>query len=309
MNRPTNKEMIDRCLRHYRDSPQSVTTRKSALNYFFGNTYFNYNGHVYDIKKSTLIDYFDYLNHHKDLAINTKKLKWVVLRSFLQFSMEYYDDFIVKIPQKTIKWKKRHKEPQSNADIVLTIDEVKKLLDYLKLNDYTFYLIFRTFAETGMRKGGIISIDYDKVNIESRYIDTYEKYGDRKCYYMSKDLAKYLDFYIAMRKNIKTNTKALFLSSRLKRFSNRYFNQYLKDVIKEVGIDKNVTCHTFRRTINTLRFHMGCDERKMCILLNHAINGVNFNSYVKFEKDSEDGHYKEFLGYYDKWNPYKEVQL
>ena len=126
---------------------------------------------------------------------------------------------------------------------------------------------------------------------------------------MSKGLAKHLDFYLSMRKNVKTNSKALFLSNRLNRFNLRTFNKYLKEVIKEIGIEKNITCHTFRRTLNTLRFHMGCDDRKMCILLNHTVNGVNFNSYVKFEKDSEDGHYKEFLGYYDKWNPYKDVQL
>lgn len=38
-------------------------------------------------------------------------LKWTILSSFLEICMEYFDDFIILIPKKTITWKIIHKEP------------------------------------------------------------------------------------------------------------------------------------------------------------------------------------------------------
>ena len=49
---------------------------------------------------------------------------------------------------------------------------------------------------------------------------------------------------------------------------------------------------------------MGCDDRIMRILLNHKVNGVNFNNYVKKGLD-----YKKFLNYFDIWNPFKNIQF
>ncbi|MFX1384927.1 MAG: hypothetical protein ACFFBP_21065, partial [Promethearchaeota archaeon] len=150
MIRPSNEEIIGRFLNHYRASKQSVNVRKSSLRYFFGEKYFHYEGHAFDINKRDLVDYFDYLNHKEDISLKTKMLRWAMIKSFLNFAMEYYDDFSVRIPKNTVKWKKIHKDPNSNKDTVLTIEEIKKILDYLKLYNYQYYLIFRTLAETGM---------------------------------------------------------------------------------------------------------------------------------------------------------------
>ena len=169
--------------------------------------------------------------------------------------------------------------------------------------------MIRVLTETGMRHKGLRSIDYENVHTDKRYIITKEKYGVDKCYYITADLARHLSFYIEARKTLELDTKALFISTQLKRISKENPSYTLKATTKALGINKNVTPHTFRRTLNTLRFHMGCDERIMCILINHAWEGVNFNSYVKLKRDSEDGHYEEFLTQYDKWNPYKDVQL
>ncbi|MHA1195757.1 MAG: tyrosine-type recombinase/integrase [Promethearchaeota archaeon] len=311
MNKPSNKEIIEKYLNHYQHSKESIKTRKSALNYFFNSKYFGYDGHVFEINTDTLIDYFDYLKHLKTITLETKKNKWKLLISFLNFCMEYYrkHNFIVIVPKHSINWNGiPHKEPQTNKNVVLTKKELETILNHLKLTHFQYYLIFRIFAETGMRKSELINIDYNKVNIEKRYIITWGKTG-KKVYYISQDLASFLKIYINERKLIDTDTKALFISTRKKRYSKRQFNAYLKVVLNELNEKnelntkgKSITCHTFRRSLNTFRKLMGCPNEDRKILLNHRVQDVNINSYVKL-------NYEQYIKLFDKWYPYRDIQI
>ncbi len=297
----SNQDIINRHLKRYNHSPESIKTRKTAFNYFFDEKYFKFNGHISEISKNELIDYFDWLNDNKDISLTTKKLKWTLLCSLLEFCMEYYDDFLLKIPSKTINWKDLHKIPVTNKDVKLELKEIQTILNYLKVNHFTYYLIFRIFAETGMRKGELINIEYQKVNTEKRIIDTYGKKG-QKIYYISKELAHYLEFYINNRKIKNIQSNALFISRYSQRFSKRHFNLYLHSVLNKVEIDKQITCKTFRSSLNTLRYKMGCPGEDRKILLNHKIQDVNFEHYVKL-------NYVDYLQKFDTWNPFKNIQL
>ena len=300
MEKKTNQEIMKKYLIRFQHSKQSIATRKSCLNYFF--KYFGYSGHIHEITKSDLIDYFDYLNQLKTISLGTKKTKWTLLKSFLEYCMEYYDDFLVKIPKHSINWQPNHKIAHSNRDVVMDLDELKKIFDFLKIHHFTYYMIFRIFSETGMRKGELISIDYDQVNLEKRYIETIGKRG-RKVYYVSNELNELLKIYIRERKAYnKVASKALFLSQRATRFNIRIFNKYLKNILKQIGIDKNITCHTFRKTLNTLRKNMGCPNEDRKILINHKTHDVNVESYVKLK-------YNEFIDLYDKWYPYSTILI
>ncbi len=304
MNKPMNNTIISKYLNHYRHSNQSVKTRKSSLNYFFNPKYFGHKGHIFDINTDILIDYFDYLKHLETISLGTKKTKWTLIISFLNFCMEYYRKykFIVIIPKHSINWNGiNHKEPETNKDIVMTKEEVKDILDYLKLRHFKYYLIFRIFSETGMRKGELINIDYNEINLEKRFIKTMGKTG-KKVYYISKELAKFLKLYLKERKLKNVKTKALFLSTQSKRYTERQFNAYLKHVLDDLEIKKTITCHTFRRTLNTFRKLMGCPNEDRKILLNHKVKDVNVESYVKL-------NYKQFIELYDRWYPYQDINL
>lgn len=305
MNIPGNKEIIEKHLTHYQHSKQSVRTRKSALNTFFGSEYFNYSEPIFEITTDILIDYFEHLKSKKELSLSSKKTKWTLLTSFLNYTMEYYRkyDFIVIIPKHSIHWNGVvHKKPKTNKNVVMSIEEINAILNYLKLRNFKYYLIFRIFAETGMRKGGLISIDYNGVNLKERYIETIEKFTQDKIYYISKELTTFLELYIKERKLKDVETEALFLSSYSKRYTERQFNQYLKCVLKDMKIGKNITCHTFRRTLNTLRKLMGCPGEDRKILLNHKVKDVNLECYVKL-------NYKQYLELFDKWNPFKDIRF
>ena len=296
-----NENIIEKYLNRYRHSSQSVSMRRSCLNYFFKEKYFGYNEKIGDIRKSDLMDYFDYLNQLESISLKTKINKWRILRSFLNYCMEYFDDFLIKIPENTISWRKNHKEPNSNKDEIMTLEEVKDLLNYIFNNHFQYYIIFRMFAETGMRKGELISIEIDAIDLDKRTILTKGKVG-KKSYYFSAEFTPFLRVFIENRKKQETDLEELFISSHKTKFSKRTFNQYLKRILLIAGINKNITCHSFRRTVNTLRKKMGCQNEDRRILINHSVADVNFDSYVKF-------NYSEFIELYDKWYPYSEISI
>jgi len=298
MNRPTNEKIIET----YLDFNESKSTRKTCLNYFFQVKYFGYDGHVFDIDTKVLLDYFKYLKD-LDLSIHTKETKWYILKGFLDFCMEYYNEynFYVVFPKKIINWNSgNHRKPNGDKEIVMTKEEIAKILNYLKIYNFRYYLIFRILAETGMRKGELINLNIDGVDLENRTLYTAGKTGDQT-YFISKDLANYLNVYLEQRKSIITPTKALFLSKGLYRYGSRAFNLYLKKILKLEDIDKNITCHTFRKTVNTLRFNMGGRDSDLEFLLGHKVS-VNRDHYIKLIQDQK-------LEIFDKLNPYKDVNI
>jgi integrase len=245
-----------------------------------------------------VIDYFDYLNQKDDLCLATKINKWNYFRSFLQFCMEYYD-LVIVIPKYCVHWKPIHKQPNSNKDVVMTKEEVKRILSHNFHYNYYYYIILRLFAETGMRIGEFLSINVQDVHTEKRYVETQGKTG-RKVYYYYKGLAKHLTIYLKEREMKECPCKALFLSTLRSRYARRSINKYIQNCVKRLGIDKWISSHTFRRTLNTLRKRMGCSNENRRILLNHAVSDVNYACYVKL-------NYDDYIKLYDTWNPYKNI--
>ena len=299
MKEITNQQVIDRYLKRFSPSQKSQSTRKYALEYFFRSDNFGYNGHVFNITKRDVIDYFDYLNHLDTIALQTKINKWMIFRSFLQFIMEYYDDVVIVIPRYSTKWKAIHKKPDSNKDVIMTKEEVKKILDYMYYNNYNYYIFFRLLAETGMRIGEFLSLDCEDVNIKKRYIEAEGKTG-RKIYYFSESLVNHLAIYLKERMSKETDSNALFLSIQKKRYALRTINHYIRNCVIRLDIEKRISCHSFRRTLNTLRKRMGCPKEDRKILLCHKVSDVNFSCYVKL-------NYYDYIQLYDKWNPYKNI--
>jgi len=124
-----------------------------------------------------------------------------------------------------------------------------------------------------------------------------------KIYNYSKDLADKLKIYLNERKSLNVKTNYLFLTKSLKQYSNRAFNVILSRVLKNIGIKKNITCKTFRSTLNTLRKkEMKCSNENAKRLLGHKTNDVNINSYTKYD-------YIDLMNLYDEYYPYQTLNL
>ena len=98
----SNEDLIESYINFYQHSPQSQNTRRSSLRYFFGKDHFKYNGPIFEITTTDLKNYFVWLKNLPGLSIATKKVKWAILTSFLNFVMEDHEEFLVKIPSRSV---------------------------------------------------------------------------------------------------------------------------------------------------------------------------------------------------------------
>jgi len=301
----TNENLITDYLNHYKHSKQSLKMRESSLNYFFCEKYFNYSGHIFDITTKKLGDYFIWLKNLDTVNITTRRNKWHILISFIQFTMENYKGFSITIPQRSISWDGavlKNGIVKTNKEIYATKEEIQKILTFLKNINYKHYLIFRTIIETGARKGEAINLEFSGINFNERYIKTYGKTG-LKYYFFSESLGKLLELYVSERKKLNVDNPRLFLTQTNKTYSNRTFNLILKNIREKLKIKDEITCHTFRRSINDFRNdEMKCSDRDCSILLGHKILGVNFNNYTKFDLK----RHKELA---EKYNPYLNIEF
>lgn len=306
-NRPSNKTIIKKYIEHYKHSHQSQKTRNSALNSFFNENSFHYQGHVFDIDTSILIEYFEWLKA-KDLTKTTKINKWNLLNSFLGYVKEYYTakgfSFPKMItPSKTIDWNGSHARSNSNKNVLAEPEELQSILNYLKTEkDFTYYIIFRLFTETGMRKGELVNAKLEEVNMEYRYINPFMGKTGEKYYFFTPEFKKWVQIYLNERKRRFGNEGFLFLNSRGRQFTLRDFNQYLAGIRKELGITKRITTHTFRRTINTFRKKMGTSLEDRERLLGHTTRNVNVKGYTILDIE-------EHQKIYDANFPYQELQF
>ncbi len=307
MNSLTNEEIISNYLEFYKHSKQSISMRKSSLKYFFGKDFFNYTGHIFELDTKILKKYFIFLKNLDTVSIQTRKNKWSILTSFLNFSMEDYpDDFLIKIPSKTINWKgycPKKEKVKTNKDIIADKEELQKILNYLEEHNYKHYLIFRFLVDTGMRKGELREARYTDINLKYRNIYIQKGKTGEKLYNFSKGLAEKLKIYLNERTRLNVKENYLFLTKTLKKYSSRGFNLILKRLLEKIGINKNITCKTFRSTLNTLRKkELECSNDNAKQLIGHKTNDVNIKSYTKYD-------FIDLMNLYDKYDPYQTLNL
>ena len=234
---------------------------------------------------------------------------------------DYPDDFLIKIPSKTISWKgycPKKEKVKTNKDIIADKEELQKILNYLEEHNYKHYLIFRFLVDTGMRKGELREARYTDINLKYRNIYIQKGKTGEKLYNFSKGLAEKLKIYLNERKRLNIKEDYLFLTKTLKKYSTRAFNLILNGntiknhegkikeipgVLQKIGITKNITCKTFRSTLNTLRKkELECSNDNAKQLIGHKTNDVNIKSYTKFD-------FIDLMNLYDKYNPYQTLNL
>ncbi len=327
----------------------SKSNFRSTINIFFKF----HKKSLSEIQKVDIMNFYDLLNNDEHYVKDTKKMifsnvKQFLLRVLVQLESEILSDKSLKLEERlsnqmritsilnyiyngknfSFKQGNHNINSDSNRDVILTNDEVVDIVQYFKMIDNNSlrnnkYLMIRLLAETGMRRGELISIDLKtRVNshtenledtLRKRYVrttgKTSELRGD-KTYYISEELAQDLLTYLKFRKEIEFNKakkpnekfEPFFLSSWRIRCSTNYLSMHLRGAIKfnnvvdEEGVFKRVGTHTFRKTINTLRAKKGCPAGLMERLLNHKLT-VNQKYYNKMADE-------ELVKEFDIYNPF-----
>jgi site-specific recombinase XerD len=253
------------------------------------NTITNYN--------SDLIQFIDYLNIHN---ISITEVKRRHIESYLGTIEGVASTINRKISsiQKFFKYLKNVAEvindnPADGIErlelpkrqpVYLQIDESKKLLNSIEGENFERdKAIITIFLHCGLRLSELVGIDID--HITDDMLSVIGKGNKQRPVPLDDECIKVINEYLKVRPNV-TREKALFLSERKQRISERAVQRLVKRCIEEAGLDiKKYSTHKLRSSCATLLSKGGVPIQEIQQILGHSnINTTTI--YVGVEKES-----------------------
>lgn len=181
----------------------------------------------------------------------------------------------------------------------LSIEDVDKLLD-IPLNtvfDYRNKAMLELMYGTGLRVSEVVSLrlnDIDEVNCIIRVMG---KGSKERIVPLGEYCIYYLNMYLDKRELLikKKSCDRLFLNNHGCGITRQGFFKILKQLLKEKGLDMNVSPHTLRHSFATHLLNRGADLRSIQELLGHSdISTTRIYTHKSNDKIIED---------YNKFHP------
>jgi site-specific recombinase XerD len=157
--------------------------------------------------------------------------------------------------------------PMKNLDIpkvkkslpkYLTLEESERLLSVIngkfKERDYAMITLF---LNCGMRLSELVSIDYNDIKADGTLVIT-GKGNKERIVYLNQACIDAIAAYMKVRPNENVKDRAMFLSSRNQRISNRSVQHIVDTYLDKAGLgDRGLSVHKLRHTAATLMYQHG----------------------------------------------------
>lgn len=269
-------------------------------------------------------DIEEFLNYIERETLNFKKIEYSDLRFYLMYLKEAKKDNNSSIDRKLSALRGFYKylanERVINSNVFSLVSgpkKEKKLPRYFEYNELEELfnvpdkkmplgqrdlLILELLYATGVRVGELTNIKIKDIDLSSKSILILGKgnkerivtYGD----YCEEILKRYLsDGYLLL--NFK-NSEYLFLNKNGGELTERGVRYILDQIIKQTGINKNISPHMIRHSFATHLLNEGCDLATVQKLLGHEsikatqiythvttdrLKEVYYNSFPRAKKD------------------------
>lgn len=249
----------------------------------------------------TKVDQFVILNFLESLQKQNKARNTIIrevstLRRFFQYLVQFHvikDDPMLKVDSP--------KKAQTLPD-VLTVAEVNKLLsmpDVHKKLGIRDRAILETLYATGLRVSELVNLKLGDLHLPMNLLQTIGK-GDKERIIPISDVAiNWLNHYLKTTRvqllSGKSNTEYVFLNAHGRRLTRQAIWQMIKKYVKQAGIKRHVTPHTFRHSFATHLLENGADLRIVQELLGHSdISTTQIYTHVS---------HKHLTEVYNKFHP------
>ena len=231
------------------------------------------------IKKITPQDIMSFLSF---MALNlkakaaTRARKISTIRIFFSY-LSQKAKIIDNIPAQNIETPKKEKRMPR----YLTLDDSKKLLnvtmDENDENKERDYAIITIFLNCGLRLSELVGINISDINFDDYKLNVIGKGNKERTIYLNKACVNAIRAYLDVRPKVaikvddKNSQKALFLSKRHERISNRTVQYIVDKELRKAGLDTSkYSTHKLRHTAATLMYQYGnVDIRALQELLGH----------------------------------------
>ena len=281
----------------------------------------NYSKYTITSYENDIMEYFDFINSE---GLNFKDIEYSDIRFYLVYLKDTKKDNNSSIDRKLstlrgfYKFLANEKVVKTNVfSLVSGPKKSKKLprfFDYNELEEMfevpdtntvlgqRDLLLLEMLYATGCRVGELVSIKVKDIDFSKRTIlilgkgnkERFLNYGD----YCEDILKKYLnDGYLSLNKN---NSEYLFLNNNGGVLTERGVRFILDKIIKQTGINKNISPHMIRHSFATHLLNEGCDLLTVQKLLGHEsikatqiythvttdrLKEVYYNSFPRAKKD------------------------
>ena len=179
----------------------------------------------------------------------------------------------------------------------LSLDDSKKLLDIASDEDNRNcerdFAITTLFLNCGMRLSELVGINIRDIDFSECKLNVIGKGNKERTIYLNKACMKSLSEYLDVRPkegikhDNKHSEKALFLSERRERISNRTVQHIISKELEKAGLDtRKYSVHKLRHTAATLMYQYGnVDIRALQELLGHeSISTTEIYTHVNNEQ-------------------------
>ncbi|NJN78091.1 MAG: site-specific tyrosine recombinase XerD [Saprospiraceae bacterium] len=158
---------------------------------------------------------------------------------------------------------------------VLSFEEIEQLLaaiDLSKPEGHRNRAIVETLYACGLRVSELTDLKISNLYLDIGFVKVLGKGNKERFVPIGEDAIKYINFYKTDRKHLKTihDDDVLFLNRRGKPLSRVMIFYIIKDLAKAVGLQKNISPHTFRHSFATHLIEGGADLRAIQDMLGHA---------------------------------------
>lgn len=221
------------------------------------------------IKKVKIMDlhsFIAYTDRQRKNTNRTKARKMAAIRSYFKYLYS-----IVKLLPENPALDLETPKSNSRLPVALTLDESKDLLSSISgTNEKRDYAIIMLFLNCGLRLSELISINIDKIKGDT--LTVIGKGNKERTIYLNNVCLKAVEDYLEVRQDPKPgHEKALFISNRKTRFSQKGIQHMLDKYLTEAGLSgKGYSPHKLRHTAATLMYQYGhVDIRALQEILGH----------------------------------------
>lgn len=228
------------------------------------------------VKGVTLTDilaFLSFTSSERDNHAQARARKAVALRQFFKYLTVKKGWFEVS-PAQNLELPTQRKPLPKHLTVEQATDLLKSCSDFKDWTDYRDYCIITFFLNCGMRLSELVGINVtDYVSTKQgdtmvQQIKVLGKGSKERIIYLNPACVSAYERYMEVRPD--TREKALFISKRLKRISNRRVEQIIDEKLKLSGLSgMGFSVHKLRHTAATLMYQNGVDVRALKEVLGH----------------------------------------
>ena len=240
------------------------------------------------IKKINIQDlhaYIAYVDRNRNNKSSAKSRKVSSLKSFY-----YYLYSIVDLIDKNPAEKLEFSKADIRQPVYLTLNESKQLLntilkvenDFIRKRDYAIVILF---LNCGLRLSELSGINIDKIKDDT--LTVIGKGNKERTIYLNPACIYSIKDYLTVRPKDTKDKKALFLSTRKQRMSNRAIQHRIDKYLEDAGFDTSIySTHKLRHTAATLMYKYGhVDIRALQEILGHeSVSTTQIYTHIDDER-------------------------